>query len=151
MASKGDGMIEFPDLDDLPTVCEWYAAHVVEIQALAKELRKVERRVEQYILDVGPIRTVSGLLRIEPDGHSWDDEALALAMPSLIVGKTLTVSGPKDAIEEVLSTVVAMPAVEYTLARRLDHTAANSVVREGGAAGAAVEACRSPRGRLGLR
>ena len=114
-------------------------------------LKRVERRVTEYIRDTGPKRTVHGLLRIEPNGHDWDDETLALAMPSLSVGESLSVEGPKDAIEEVLSTVVAMPAVKWHLSRKLDHVAANSVVREGGAAGAAVEACRSPRGRLGLR
>ena len=118
--------------------------------AFVKGIRSRDIKTE-YIRDTGPVRTANGLLRIEPSGWDWDDEALALAMPSLIVGETLSLSGPKDAIEEVLSTVAAMPAVEYSLSRKLDKVAANSMVREGGAAGAAVEACRSPRGKLGLR
>lgn len=144
-------MISFPDTDELSELAEWFAANLGQIEALSKELKRVERRLTEWIRDTGPKRTVNGLLRIEPNGHDWDDEGLALAMPSLIVGETLSVSGPKESIEEVLSTVVAMPSVEYTLTRKLDHVAANSVVREGGTAGAAVEACRSPRGKLGLR
>lgn len=143
-------MIQFPD-DDLQAQAEWYAEFLPQIEALAKELKRVERRVMEYIRDTGPKRTVHGLLRIEPAGWDWDDEALALAMPSLIVGETLSLSGPKDAIEEVLSTVATMPAVEYSLSRKLDKVAANSMVREGGAAGDAVAACRQPRGKLGLR
>lgn len=143
--------LAFPDTEELQDLAEWYAANLGQIEALSKELKRVERRLTDYIRDTGPVRTVNGLLRIEPNGWDWDDEALALAMPSLIVGESLTVSGPKDAIEEVLSTVVTMPAVEYSLSRKLDKVAANSMVREGGLAGEAVAACRSPRGRLGLR
>ena len=143
--------MEFPDTDDLHELAEWYASKLAPIQAMSKELKRVERRLTEWIHDTGPVRTMNGLLRIEPDGFSWDDEALALAMPSLIVGETLTVEGPKENVEELLSTVVTMPSLTYSLTRKLDKTAANSVVREGGSAGAAVEACRSPRGKLGLR
>lgn len=144
-------MLAFPDTEELTDLAEWYAANLGQIEALAKELKRVERRLTDYIRDTGPVRTANGLLRIEPAGWDWDDEALALAMPSLVVGESLTVSGPKDAIEEVLSTVVTMPGVEYSLSRKLDKTAANSMVREGGPAADAVAACRSPRGKLGLR
>lgn len=144
-------MIAFPDTEDLTELAEWYTANLGQIQALGKELRRVERRLTEYVRDVGAVRTNSGLLSIEPFGYDWDDEALALAMPALISGETLTVEGSKSDVEELLSTVVQMPALTFNLTRKLDKVTAARVIREGGTAGAAVEACRSPRGKLGLR
>jgi hypothetical protein len=143
--------LAFPDTEDLQDLANWYAANLGQIQALGKELRLVERRLTEYVKDVGAVRTANGLLSIEPQGFDWDDEAVALAMPSLVVGETLVVEGKREDVEELLTTIVQMPSLTYSLSRAIDKVSAARVIRQGGTAAAALEACRSPRGKLGLR
>lgn len=144
-------VIAFPDTDDLQEQAEWWAANVTQIQAASKELRRIERRLTEAVHDRGAIRTTSGLLSIQPDGWDWSDDDVALALPALVSIEGVHVTGPQSDIEELVSTLVTMPGLEYTLERKIDKVTAARVIREGGPVGEALEAARSPRGRLGLR
>jgi hypothetical protein len=143
--------LAFPDTDDLPTLCNWYAENMGEIQALGKELRRVERRLTEYVHDVGAVRTTNGLLSIEGDGFDWSIDDVALALPALVSVQGVRITGPQSDIEELVSTLLTMPTLQYTLERTIDKVTAARVIRDGGPVGEALEAARSPRGRLGLR
>lgn len=137
--------------DDIQELAEYYAAHVTLLEEFSKTLWRAKRRLEEYVRDQGPIRTEHGLVGIEPAGWDWDNAGVALAMPALVSAMTLTVEGSQSDIEEVLSTVASMPRVTWETARKIDKVAAARVIREGGHLAESLEACRSPRGRLGVR
>lgn len=140
-----------PGAAEIQELADWYGEHCADLEAWSKALWHAKRRLTEYVKDNGPIRTEHGLVGITPDGWDWDDAAVALALPALVSGETLTVEGSRSDIEEVLSTVAVMPNVTYTLARKIDKVAAARVIREGGHLAESLEACRSPRGRLGVR
>ena len=134
-------------------LAEEYAARFDELKATRSWAFQIERTLRAYVRERGPIRLADGsVCEIIPDGFDWDEAAVAESFPDLITHARAELTGPVESILRAISLVEEeTPDVERAVSMVLDKQGANRVLREKGAAAAKLEACRSPRGRLGLR
>lgn len=142
-----------PDVVTIDELAEWYASRLPQFQALASAMRKAERRLTEYVRDMGPLATASGRLEITPDGFDYDEDAIAEAFPAVLKHRVVTLQfDTVEKAERALSLVYEeVPDVGLVATKTsIDKLACARIERAGGQAGERMKALRRPRGRLGV-
>lgn len=132
--------------DDLLDLAEYFDANHSRYWKSLYALRS-------YVTAHGPIRMRDGrLCGFQPDGHSWLDEEVAAVMPSLIKSAEATFAGSQPDIERVIEMVTEeFPLMGFEVKRKVDTTAANAVIKAGGAAADLISPLKVSKSRLGVR
>jgi hypothetical protein len=145
IAAPLDGSIE--------VVAAWYAQHFSALKAVASAKYLVERRLRAYYRDHGPIVTPSGTVTEIPDGYDIDADAVAALNPALISSARVTMEGSVEDILRAVSVVEEeCPQIERDpIEMTVDRTEVTRLIRAKGEMAAQLDACRKPRGRLGVK
>jgi hypothetical protein len=145
IAEPPDGSIE--------AVAAWYAEHFSALKAVASAKYIVERRLRAYYRDFGPIATPHGTVTEIPDGYDIDADAVAALNPALISSAKVTMEGRVEDIVRAVSLVgEECPQIERDpIEMTVDRTEITRLIRAKGEMAAKLDACRKPRGRLGVR
>ena len=145
IAEPPDGSIE--------EVAAWYAQHFSALKAIASAKYTVERRLRAYYRDHGPIVTPCGTVTEIPDGYDIDADAVAALNPALISSARVTMEGGVEDILRAVSLVEEeCPQIERDpIEMTVDRTEVTRLIRAKGAMAAQLDACRKPRGRLGVK
>jgi hypothetical protein len=117
--------IAAPPDGSIEVVAAWYAQHFSALKATASAKYVVERRLRAYYRDCGPIVTPYG---------------------------TVTMEGSVEDILRAVSLVgEECPHIERDpIAMTVDRTEVTRLIRARGEMAAQLDACRKPRGRLGV-
>jgi hypothetical protein len=134
-------------------VATWYAENFSALKAIASTKYVVERRLRAYYRDHGPIVTPHGTVTEVPDGYDIDADAVAAINPALISSAKVTMEGGVEAILRAVSLVEEeCPQLERDpIAMTVDRTEVARLIRAKGEMAARLDACRKPRGRLGVK
>ena len=126
---------------------EFYAAHHAEYWRSLRVLR-------EWTADNGPIRLASGkTVANYADGFTWDDAAVAQAAPSLVFDMRAEIVGQKADVERGLDVALEeIPALTIgEIHYGIDRAALTGAMRTPGALKDALEKCREPKSKLGMR
>jgi hypothetical protein len=145
IAEPPDGPVE--------EVASWYAQHFSALKAIASTKYVVERRLRAYYRDHGPIVTSHGTVTELPDGYDIDADAVAALNPALVSSAKVTMEGSVEDILRAVSLVEEeCPQIERDpIAMTVDRTEVTRLIRAKGEMAAKLDACRKPRGRLGIK
>lgn len=113
----------------------------------------VLRRLREYTRDQGPIPLPDGRMCGQfADGYSWDSDVVAEVMPQLLTEAAVTYNGPLEQVERVMSLVAEeLPDLPFEVKRGVNVSAANGVIRAGGAAAEKLRPARVEKAKLGVR
>jgi hypothetical protein len=150
--SDGIPSIPEPPTGTVEEVAAWYAQHAETLKAVSSAKYIVERRLRAYYRDHGPIVTAFGTVTEIPDGYDIDADAVAALNPALISSARVTMEGSVEDILRAVSLVEEeCPAIERDpIAMTVDRTEVTRLIRAKGAMAAKLDACRKPKGRLGV-
>ncbi len=142
-----------PPAGTVEEVAAWYAEHFSALKAIASAKYTVERRLRAYYRDHGPITTPHGTVTEIPDGYDIDADAVAAINPALISSAKVTMEGKVEDILRAASLVEEeCPQIERDPIEMVaDRTEITRLIRAKGEMAAKLDACRKPRGRLGIK
>ena len=142
-----------PPAGTIEEVAAWYAQHFSALKAIASAKYIVERRLRAYYRDHGPIVTACGTVTEIPDGYDIDADAVAALNPALISSAKVTMEGRVEDILRAVSLVAEeRPHIERDpIEMTVDRTEVNRLIRAKGEMAAKLDACRKPRGRIGVK
>src|SRR6266567_6912185 len=141
-----------PPLGSIEEVAAWYAQNFSALKAVASAKYLVERQLRSYYRDHGPIVTTCGTVTELPDGYDIDADAVAALNPALISSAKVTMEGSVEDILRAVSLVEEeCPQIERDpIEMTVDRTEVTRLIRAKGEMAAQLDACRKPRGRLGV-
>jgi hypothetical protein len=142
-----------PPTGTVEEVAAWYAQHVTTLKAVSSAKYQAEQRLRAYYRDRGPIATAFGTVTEIPDGYDIDTDAVAEINPALISSARVSMEGSvEDIVRAVALVEEECPAIERDpIAMTVDRIEVNRLIRARGEMAAKLDACRKPRGRLGIR